>query len=94
MGDAQGPEKVNNTCVKTVHVGTMGRGFTVIVICRLKAEEERNQLEGKLEEVHKERDVVQQECEELKVQLHLAEDRFDANQNHLQETTRKLKEGL
>lgn len=66
----------------------------VIVICRLKAEEERNRLEGKLEEVHKERDVVQQECEELKVQLHLAENRLDANQSQLQETTRKLKEGL
>jgi len=29
MGDVQGPEKVNNTCVKTMHVGMMGRGFTV-----------------------------------------------------------------
>jgi rootletin len=66
----------------------------VIVICRLKAEEERNRLEGKLEEVRKERDVMQQECEELKVQLHLAEDRLDAHQSQLQETTRKLKEGL
>lgn len=64
------------------------------VICRLKAEEERNRLEGKCEEVRKERDTVQQECEELKVQLHLAEDRLDANQSQLQETIRKLKEGL
>jgi hypothetical protein len=25
MGDVQGPEKVNDTCVKTVHVGMMDR---------------------------------------------------------------------
>jgi hypothetical protein len=29
MGDVQGPEKVNATCVKTVCVGTMDRHFTV-----------------------------------------------------------------
>jgi uncharacterized protein involved in exopolysaccharide biosynthesis len=60
----------------------------------LKAEEEKSRLEGKIEEVRKERDTVQQECEELKVQLHLTEDRLDANQNQLQETTHKLKEGI
>lgn len=62
--------------------------------CRLKAEEERNRLEGMIGEVRKERDVIQQESEELKVQLHLTEDRLDANQNQLQEITHKLKEGL
>jgi len=30
MGNIQGPENVNKTCVKTVHVGTMDRGFTVL----------------------------------------------------------------
>jgi hypothetical protein len=30
MGDAQGPEKVNNTCVKTMHAVMMARGFTVL----------------------------------------------------------------
>jgi hypothetical protein len=30
MGDVQGPEKVNNTCMKTKHAGMMDRGFTVI----------------------------------------------------------------
>jgi hypothetical protein len=30
MGDVQGPEKVKDTCVKTMHVGMMDRGFTVI----------------------------------------------------------------
>jgi hypothetical protein len=29
MGDVQGPEKVNNAYVKTVHAGMMDRGFTV-----------------------------------------------------------------
>jgi hypothetical protein len=29
MGDIQGLEKVNNTCVKTMHVGTMDKGFSV-----------------------------------------------------------------
>lgn len=60
----------------------------------MKAEEEKARLEGKMEEVHKERDAAQQECEELKVQLHLTEDRLDANQSQLQETTHKLKEGI
>jgi hypothetical protein len=31
MGNVQGPEKVNYTCVKTMHVGITNRGFTVIV---------------------------------------------------------------
>jgi hypothetical protein len=30
MGDVQGPEKLNDTCVKTMHMGTMARGFTVL----------------------------------------------------------------
>ena len=47
-----------------------------------------------MEEARKERDILQQECEELKVQLHLAEDRFDSTQTQLQETSRKLKEGI
>jgi hypothetical protein len=29
IGNVQGPEKVNDTCVKTMHVGTINRGFTV-----------------------------------------------------------------
>jgi hypothetical protein len=31
MGDVKGQEKVNNTCVKTMHAGKMDRGFTVLV---------------------------------------------------------------
>jgi hypothetical protein len=30
MGDVQGPEKVNDTCVKAVYAGTMDRGFTLL----------------------------------------------------------------
>jgi hypothetical protein len=29
MGDVQGPEKVNDTCVKTKHAGRMDRGLNV-----------------------------------------------------------------
>jgi hypothetical protein len=32
MGNVHGPEKVNDTCVKTVRVGAMDRGFTVLVL--------------------------------------------------------------
>jgi hypothetical protein len=31
MGDVQRPEKVNDTCMKTMHAGMMDRGFTVLV---------------------------------------------------------------
>jgi hypothetical protein len=31
VGDVQEPEKVNGTCMKAVHMGTMGRGFSVII---------------------------------------------------------------
>jgi hypothetical protein len=30
MGSVQGLEKMNNACMKTVHVGAMDRGFTVL----------------------------------------------------------------
>jgi hypothetical protein len=30
MGDVQGPERVNDTRVKPLHVGIMDRGFTVL----------------------------------------------------------------
>jgi hypothetical protein len=29
MGNVQGPEKVNDMYMKTMHVGTMDRGFTL-----------------------------------------------------------------
>jgi hypothetical protein len=30
MSDVQGPEKVNDICMKTLHVGTMDRGFILM----------------------------------------------------------------
>jgi hypothetical protein len=30
MGIVAGPEKMKNTCGKTMHTGTMDRGFTVL----------------------------------------------------------------
>jgi hypothetical protein len=43
LDDVQGPEKVNDTCVKTMHVGMMDSGITVIhsllIILKPKAEE-------------------------------------------------------
>ncbi|XP_046406098.1 rootletin [Ischnura elegans] len=59
---------------------------------KMASEEDKTRSDNKLEELRKERDVVQSECEELKVQLHLAEDRHDAVQTQLHDTTRKLKE--
>jgi hypothetical protein len=35
IGNIQGPEKVKDTCVKTVHANTMDRGFTVLKITSL-----------------------------------------------------------
>jgi hypothetical protein len=29
MGNVQGPEKMNNTCMKTMHAGMMDSGFTI-----------------------------------------------------------------
>jgi hypothetical protein len=30
MGNVQGPEKVNDTCLKIMHAETIDRGFTVL----------------------------------------------------------------
>jgi hypothetical protein len=31
MGDVHRPKQVKDTCMKTLHAGTMDRGFTVLV---------------------------------------------------------------
>jgi len=36
MGNIQGPQKVNDTCVNTMNVETMDRGFTVHKISSLQ----------------------------------------------------------
>lgn len=35
IGDVPGPEKENDTCVKTLPVGTMDRGFTIHIVFNL-----------------------------------------------------------
>lgn len=56
-------------------------------------EDEIRKLEQRIEEIRGERDSVQQEMENIKIQLHLAEDKSDNLNNQLHETLRKLKEG-
>lgn len=56
-------------------------------------EDEKIKLEQRLEEVKCERDNSQSEVENLKVQLHLVEDKSESVNNQLHETIRKLKEG-
>lgn len=55
-------------------------------------EEEKSRLEQRIEAVRGERDACQSEAENLKVQLHLTEDKYESINNQLHETIRKLKE--
>lgn len=55
--------------------------------------EEKSKLEQKIEQILIERDSAQSELDNLKVQLHLCEDKSDNFSNQLHETLRKLKEG-
>ncbi|XP_066581176.1 centrosome-associated protein CEP250 [Prorops nasuta] len=59
---------------------------------KLKGEEDKLRLELKIEELWKERDSAQKDCEELQVQLHMTEDKMESLQNQLQDTIRKLKD--
>ncbi|XP_034942532.1 rootletin isoform X2 [Chelonus insularis] len=59
---------------------------------KLQDDEEKLKLELKIEEIWKERENAQKECEELNIQLHVAEDKVDSLQNQWQETTRKLRD--
>ena len=45
--------------------------------CRTKCEEEKLAMENRIVELNKERDAEVQQCEDIKRQLHLAEDRID-----------------
>lgn len=60
---------------------------------KTRGEEERIKLEQRIEEVKIERDGLQTEVENLKVQLNLSEDKSESINNQLHETIRKLKEG-
>ncbi|XP_059488079.1 rootletin [Neocloeon triangulifer] len=57
-----------------------------------RTEDEKNHMEARIAETRKERDSVQHDCDELKVQLHLIEDRSENLQTELHETNFKLKE--
>ena len=59
---------------------------------RLNATEEKQRLEKKIEETKAERDACNGEIEELRMQIHILEDKNDFLQNQLLETQRKLKE--
>lgn len=62
--------------------------------CRTQCEEDRNKLEQRIEEIRREREAAQTEIENLKVQIHLSEDKIDSINNQLNDTLRKLKEGI
>lgn len=62
--------------------------------CRTQCEEDRNKMEQRIEEIRREREAAQTEIENLKVQIHLSEDKMDSINNQLNDTLRKLKEGI
>lgn len=49
-------------------------------------------MEHRIEEIRNERDAASNELENLKVQLHLTEDKIDDLHNQLHDNIRKLKE--
>ncbi|XP_014271469.1 rootletin isoform X1 [Halyomorpha halys] len=59
---------------------------------KTKCEEEKLSLENRIAELVKERDAEVQQCEDLKLQLHFAEDRIDSCQTQLSDTARRLKD--
>lgn len=50
-------------------------------------------MESRIAELVKERDAEVQQCEDLKLQLHFAEDRIESCQAQLCDTARRLKDG-
>lgn len=61
---------------------------------RNKASEEYIRLEGIANEIKQERDMFQRTVEDLKLQLSLCEDKSESVSGQLQDTLRKLKEGM
>lgn len=57
-------------------------------------DDEKQKLENEIEDLKKERECNIKECEELKVELSLLEDRFENIKMQLTDTSHKLKEGL
>ncbi|KAK6626450.1 hypothetical protein RUM44_008923 [Polyplax serrata] len=70
----------------------LGRLRTKLEEAKLNAEDDKMRLEKKIEEAKTERDSYQVESEELKMQIHILEDRNDSLQNQLHETNRRFKE--
>lgn len=62
------------------------------IIRRIKTEDEKQRLENEMEGVKKDRDCYMKQCEELKVELSLSEDRYENIKIQLAETNHKLKE--
>lgn len=67
--------------------------ITIFNCFRSKCEEEKITLDNRISEVIKERDAEIQHCEDLKLQLHLAEDKIDSLQTHYNDASRRLKDG-
>lgn len=70
----------------------LSRMKTKLEETKLQDDEEKMRLQLNIEDIRKERETTQKECEELNVQLHMSEDKVETLINQLQETNRKLKD--
>lgn len=61
-------------------------------MCRIRCEDEKSKLEQRIDDIIRDRESAQNEIENLKVQLHLTEDKTDDLGNQLNDAIRKLKE--
>ncbi|KAF6213862.1 hypothetical protein GE061_011587 [Apolygus lucorum] len=59
---------------------------------KIRGDEEKAALENRIAELVKERDSEMQHCEDLKLQLHLMEDKLDSVTSQLNETAHRLKD--
>lgn len=89
--EANGRFEQDRVCINTLKE-ELNKHKTKLEECKTRCEEERSKLEQRIEEVRHERDFALTEVENLKVQLHLVEDKADDLNNQLHETIRKLKE--
>ncbi|KAF7987174.1 hypothetical protein HCN44_011480 [Aphidius gifuensis] len=70
----------------------LNRYKTKLEETKLHYDEEKMNLELKINDITKEKELTQKDYEEIKIQLHVTEDKIDTLQNQLQETIRKLKD--
>lgn len=80
--------------VENVEIAPQKKNTIILAtyIFRQRCEEDKCKLEHRIGEIMNERDAAHTELENLKVQLHLSEDKVDDLHNQLHETIRKLKE--